>query len=415
MEKVYRNRTFSSLAFARLLSDLAKKLDEFLLHDAIRMGEPKRNREILQIYNERKLSRYFNEAWTNAQTKHNKQTIKEADFYLQEFQLEASRNIYYELQNQRSGEKNILQTLDALDKFYFIHKLSYFAALLHYKKFLSTGGEVLLAKEILESVKNSPIRHVPAIAINYCVVLSLLEPDKEEHFQNLRTLLHKHLSTFSKENARNFYAFAINFCIRKINFGELDYVNELFDLYKEMLKSELLTDEQGWMSEFDFKNIVTVSLRADDAVWTEKFIREYKNSIPYHKRQNAYTFNQARLYFHRKKFDKVLPLLQEVAYSDIFYQLDSKTTLIKTYYELGEYLPLMALKENFRIMLRRKKIISEQNRINYMNFLRLTTKLFRADVKDVKTTTALKKHIQQSTNIADKGWLMEKVNELMPD
>jgi len=128
--------------------------------------------------------------------------------------------------------------------------------------------------------------------------------------------------------------------------------------------------------------------------------------------QNAYTFNLAKLYFYQKKYDQVLPLLQNVEYTDIFYQLDSKTTLIKVYYELGSYLPLMSLKESFAIMLRRKKLISEQNRINYMNFIRFTMKLFRADVKDQIKLNSLKKAIADSTNVADKGWLLEKVTEL---
>jgi hypothetical protein len=159
--------------------------------------------------------------------------------------------------------------------------------------------------------------------------------------------------------------------------------------------------------------MVTVALRANEGKWTEKFITSYKNRIPKADRSNAYTFNLARLYFYQKKFDKVLVLLQDVNYSDIFYQLDSKTTLMKTYYELGEYLPLMALKESFRILLRRKKLISEQNRINYMNFIRYTLKLYRADVKNVPAIKALETDISASTNVADKTWLLEKVNELM--
>jgi hypothetical protein len=107
-----------------------------------------------------------------------------------------------------------------------------------------------------------------------------------------------------------------------------------------------------------------------------------------------------------------LSLLQDVKYSDIFYQLDSKTTLMKTYYGLGEYLPLMALKESFRILLRRKKVISEQNRINYMNFIRFTVKMYRIDVKDKPKLRALQKELKTATNVADKGWLVEKMGEL---
>jgi hypothetical protein len=196
-----------------------------------------------------------------------------------------------------------------------------------------------------------------------------------------------------------------------INYGKVGYQRYLFELYERSLPLGLML-KQGEISPWDFKNIVTVALRVGENKWVLQFINRYKNLIPPAERENAYTFNLARYYFFEKKFDKVLPLLQDVKYSDIFYQLDSKTTLMKTYFELGEYLPLMALKESFRILLRRKKVISEQNRVNYMNFIRITMKLYRVDVKDKKKLAALKLTIENSINVADKGWLLEKAQQL---
>ncbi len=408
---VYGGAKFNNLKFARLYSDLGKKLDEFFAHDGLRNTVPEKLNAVVAAYNERKLVRYFPEAYKLAIRRHLGQKLRDADFYLAHFKLEAASNAYLELQNRRGNEKNIIESLNALDNFYFIQKLNYLAALLHYKRFLSTEGETALAAELLQYFKKHP-PVVPAVAINYCIVLSLLEPENEKHFSTLKKLLAEHFALFKKDTARNFYAFTINFCIRKINSGKLSFVQELFELYKEMLQKKLMTDEHDMLSQFDFKNMVTVALRAGQEGWTETFIRDYRNSIAPEGRKNAYTFNLARLYFYQRKFNKVLPLLQDVEYSDIFYQLDSKTTLMKTYYELGEYLPLMALKESFRILLRRKKIISEQNRNNYMNFIRFTMKLYRADVKDQKRIAALTEAIRNSNNVADKTWLLEKVNEL---
>ena len=409
---VYGTRAFSNVKYSRLCSDLAKKLDEFLVYDELRNNEPQKLQNLAAIYNERKLSFFFEPVLKLARAKHQKEPYRDAGFFLQEFKLEEAQNAYLELQNQRSTEKNIGQTLQALDRFYFIQKLNYLAALLHYKKFLSTEGEVALADEILEHLKKRPAIDVPAIDIGHRIVLSLLEPEQEKHFVELKKLLALHAVQFHKNTARGFYVFAINFCIRRINAGKLNYVNESLSLYKEMLQNDLMTDETGALSQFDYKNIVTVALRTNDLIWAEKFIREYKSKLPVTDRQNAYTFNLAKLYFAKRKFDKVLPLLQDVVYSDIFYQLDSKTTLMKTYYELGEYLPMMALKESFRILLRRKKLISAQNRINYTNFMRFTMQLYRMDVKDTPKLNQLSKNIHASTNVADKSWLVEKLNEL---
>ena len=46
-----------------------------------------------------------------------------------------------------------------------------------------------------------------------------------------------------------------------------------------------------------------------------------------------------------------------------------------------------------------------------MNFIRFTMKLYRVDVKDQQKVLLLKKEIEQSSNVADKGWLMEKIKE----
>jgi hypothetical protein len=403
---------FQPLKFARLFSDLLKKAEEFLTIDQLKQDETRKRTQLITLLNERKLLRHYPEAAKLTRKRTTQSSYRDGDYYLQLFQLEAAENTFIELQNQRTTEKNLLQTIEALDIFYLINKLNYLAAILHYKNFLSLEGEVKLMREILTHLEQNDYTHIPAIAIYHKIVLSLMQPEDETHFSALKKLLETNYSLFPKSTAQNMYAFAVNYCIRKINFGKLNYVNELLSLYKQMLKSNLLTDNEGMISQFDYKNIVTVGLRAGDAKWTQKFINDYRNNLPKAVRQNAYNFNLAKLHFYRKQYDKVLPLLQDVEYTDIFYQLDSKTTLFKVYYETGSYLPLMSLKESFRIMLRRKKLISEQNRINYLNFIRFAMKLYRADVKEKEKLAAIKKAITETSNVADKGWLLEKVEEL---
>lgn len=411
-QKLYPGKKFQSLRFARLFSDLLKKLEEFLVVDDLKQDVAKRQQLLAAQLIERKLTSHYPEVAKLARHKLEATPHRDGDYYLQLFNAEAQHNIFLELQNQRSTEKNLLQTAEALDTFYIINKLNYLAAILHYKNFLSVEADIALANEMIEHLRRKDYSHIPAIDIRYRVVLSLIEPDNETHFTAVKNKLSVAYMQFTADAARNMYAFAVNYCIRRINFGKLEYIKQLLELYRQMLKAGLMTDEAGKMSQFDYKNIVTVGLRAGEAKWTEKFIADYKNAVPKTDRRNAYTFNMARLHFYRGRFKEVLPLLQDVLYTDIFYQLDSKTTLMKTYYELGDYLPLMSLKESFRILLRRKKVISAQNRINYMNFLRFTMKLYRADVKDKTKIAALSKQLNETTNIADKGWLLEKMKEL---
>lgn len=409
---VYGKKPIVNLKYARLLSDLAKKTEEFIVADRLKHNEAEKLQTIIDYYTQTNLLKYFPETAGLVSKKMNVIPHKHGDFYYALFRFEASQNVYSELLNRRNAEKNILQTLDALDTHYFITKLNYFSALLHYKNFLAIEGEVSLINETLKYLEEKKFKNVPAIEVHYHIVQSLIEPDNEQHFFRLKENIFKHSQIFPKIAARNMFAFSINYCIRRINFGNLSYLKELFELYKRMLKDGLMTDNKGIMSQFDYKNIVTVGLRVGDLAWTEKFIRDYRINLRKAERENAFTYNMAKVHFQKREFDKVLQMLQDVKYDDIFYQLDSKSTLVKTYFELGEYFPLMSLKESFRILLRRKKVISEQNRVNYMNFLRYTMKLYRIDVKDTKKLSDLHKEVKNATNVADKGWLLEKLKEL---
>lgn len=403
---------FDAVKFARLFSDLLKKAEEFLVIDQLKQHESKKHVELIAILSNKQLNKHYNEAAKIARKKIENIHVRDGEYYWQCFQLEATENAFIELQNKRTTAKNILQASDALDAFYIINKLQYTAATLHYKNFLSFEAEMKMMQEVLHHLSQHNYTHIPAISIYYHIVLSLKQSDHEAHFNTLKKLLAQHYSLFPKSAAQNMYAFAVNYCIRKINFGNLHYVKELLALYQQMLIAKLLENESGMLSQFDYKNIVTVGLRAAEPRWTAKFINDYKVYLPKDVRENAHTFNLAKLHFYQKEYDKVISLLQNVAYTDIFYQLDSKTTLMKVYYELGEYLPLMSLKESFNILLRRKKLISEQNRINYMNFIRFTIKLFRVEARDKQKIALLKNNITASTNVADKGWLLEKITEI---
>jgi hypothetical protein len=63
-------------------------------------------------------------------------------------------------------------------------------------------------------------------------------------------------------------------------------------------------------------------------------------------------------------------------------------------------------------LLSRTKAISETQRTVYENFVRYTLKLFRIDTKKKKKKAILRAAIENTKQIADKGRLIEKLNEL---
>jgi len=413
-KKVFGNAKFNHLKFIRLLSDTVKKIEHFLVIDRFQEQKTLQQAWQLEIMTARKLDKHIPELMSMAFKKHQQQELHDAGFYYTGFLLHQQKNLFLENKELRSAEKNLEEVMLSLDTYYFVEKLKYCAAMLHYKNFLTVGGEILLLDEILKYLEINQESNVPAIEIYRCIILSYTAEDSGKYFTRLKELIVTHQNVFHLDEVKNMYVFAMNYCINQINFGKSEYLSEILFLYKQALGNDVLLNE-GQLSQWDYKNIVTTALRVKDFKWVEKFLQQYKSKLPKEDRKNAFTFNMARYYFAIKKYDQVLVLLQEVQYNDIFYQLDAKTTLLKTYYELGEWQPLYSLKDSFRIMLRRKRLITLQQKTNYMNLLNYALRIYRADVRDKGKLKKLKQDIVSTNNVADKSWLLEKINEIYPD
>ncbi|MBS1592826.1 MAG: hypothetical protein JST90_00775 [Bacteroidetes bacterium] len=407
----FGKKKFAALRYARLLSDLTKAIERFLLQEYLSQHDTERNLMLLDIYNTRALPSCAAPMVKAVNDTVSKNDLRDAAYYMDRYRADELQNTFIENLDRRDSEKHLTATMQSLDCYYVIQKLKYYASALHYEKFLNTPSEIQHMSVVLEMAAHTHLSDVPLIRIYLAIIHTLQEKDGDANFELLRSLLSEYIHLFPAAEAEQLYAFAVNYCIRMINQGDLSYVQKILSLYKQQLKDGLLT-HSGTMSPWEFKNIVTIALRAKELKWTAEFIEAYIAYIPQRDRSNAYRFNMARYTFAAGKYDRVLELLGSVEYNDVFYQLDAKATLMKTYYELGEYQPLQSLSESFRILLSRKRLISDTQRAVYGNFVRYTLKLFRADVKDRKKMAQLTHDINKVKQLADKSWIMEKLGEL---
>jgi hypothetical protein len=271
-----------------------------------------------------------------------------------------------------------------------------------------------LLKEISDHLKENSYEEYPSITIYYQILMTFTDTDTEVHFEELKRLLDEHTTKFPPDEARDMYAYAQNFAIRKINAGEKRYLREYFDLSKAALEKELLMVD-GDLSPWTFKNLVIAALRVGEFNWAEQFIKNYKNRLNEKFRSNAYNYNQGALLFFKGQYGDALRLINQVEYTDIFYALDTRTMQIKIYYQLDEWDPMQSAIEAFKVYLRRNKTLSENVKLLYNNFLKYTDKLSRLTKRDKPKLTELKQKIEETKQIADLGWLQQKVDEKLID
>ncbi len=409
---VHPTASYNDLQFRRLCSDLNKQLEQFLVHEELRENSAQRQVQLLEKFNQPELDKHFKAALRQVRLAEERSSLRNSDYHYMKYLTETCCHTHIEkLGNKRQDFENLEKADYHLDCFYHIHKLKNYCDILGYSKMLAAESNISLPEGYLENIAMGPFFKEVAIRAYYLVAKMLLDPDREIYFQQLKQLLEQKSSAFSKEELDVLYIHLINYCIStKINSGQHEYFNELFEIYKSLLEKEIIFKSDVLLPQ-DYKNIITIGLHVKAFDWVEKFIQNHTAKLPKDNQANALTYNLAKVYFHQQRYEKVIEQLREVEYKNPVYALGGKLMLLKTYYELDELNALDSLIDSYRAYLRRNKFISREVRQQYLNVLRFVKKLSTIPPRD---SSQLEKTCQRILNckaIAAKQWLLEKVAE----
>jgi hypothetical protein len=262
--------------------------------------------------------------------------------------------------------------------------------------------------ELLRFVEKSDLIEVPIVALYYHCYQSLTEGN-EASFRAFRRELETQGKGLPEEETRTFALLAINYCIRRLNTGEARYVREAFDLYRIGLDTRALL-ENGFLSRFAFKNIVSLGLKLEEFVWVERFIEQYEPFLEEKYRSAHHDYNLAKVFFAQKNYRQAMPLLARVGERDLLLNLASRLMLLKMYYETEEFDALDALLASFKILLLRKKKVIGYHSAHYLNMLRYIQKLVRLNQNDKKAAAAFRTEIEANTSVIEKEWILEQIS-----
>jgi hypothetical protein len=404
--------SYDDVRFRRFCTDLLKLAEGYMAQRVYEANPIEQSFFLMQALGKRKLEKLYNGALKNTQYLLHKQGHRNADYFRYLYATEKQYAAMIQADLDRSTKSYLERIVDNLDLFYITEKLRLHHKFAARKKIGQYDYSFLFIDEIISEINNrEDLREIPVIAVYFQIYLITVDPENTEHYYKLKELLNKHALLFPKEEAFDMYYAATNYCINNINRGAQQFMNELFELYRDLIEKEIIFIDDE-LSPWDFRNIIVTALRLGEFDWTEKFIDAYNNKIPEEYRENAVSFNKANLFFYRKDFDKVIESLRNVEYEDFTYNLNSKAILLATYYETQEIEPLYSLFESFRVYLNRNKDITEDRKRLYKNLIRFTKKLTKIMPGDQKAIDKLRDELNQTKNVASAGWLAEKLAEL---
>lgn len=409
---LFKEKPYKDIQIRRLFSDLNQLANGFLAYQQYQKSPALESIFLMNSLQYSELDKQFEGAFRLANLQQQKSEKRNTDFHFHQFLIEKSYHEHIEFKGLKNLTFEHLETADyQLDCFYITQKLKHYCDVLGYESFLSKKVDIHFFKSFLSEIETSKFLKEPAVKAYQLVSQMLFQPNEETYFFELKSFLLAEKQAFEKEELTILYTHLINYCIhKKINVGKSNFFNNLFEIYKDALKTEIIFI--GNEINFNhYKNIITVGVQIKEFEWVENFIQEYTPKLPKNHQENALTYNLAKVYFHKKDYTKVIEQLREVEYKNLIYALGGKLMLLKTYYELDEIAALDSLIDSFRIYLRRNRTISKDVRQQYMNVLRFVKKLSGLAPYDRTGLAKVTQEIHDCKALAAKNWILEKVEE----
>ena len=397
---------YNDFKIRQAMTFLLRLMEQFLVFERIKGKKINQQIILTEIYREKNLTKLFQKSVNKAEKLLTEHPLRNVEYYESAFRIQLEHYAAAS-REKRVVPLNLQRMNDLLDIRFVAEKLRRACLTIAHKNVFNSEYKIELLNEIEELIQQKELLSVPVIAVYFYTYKSMLD-DNPIHFKNLKKNLFLHLNLFSQDELRDLFILTINYCIKKINTGEAEFLQESFDLYQSGIAYNVFLQD-GYLSRFTYKNIVTIGLKLGEFKIVEKFIHQYKDQLAPKYREGNFSYNLALFYYSRKEYQAAMQLLLQVEYDDVFLNLDSKNMLMKMYFELKEFDALDSLLGSMQNNLLRKKAIGYHKK-NYKNIIRLTKKILKLNPFNQAQKDKLRLEIEESQPLTERKWLLEQLD-----
>ncbi|MFT4524824.1 MAG: hypothetical protein ACI85F_000973 [Bacteroidia bacterium] len=408
-QQLFGSQPFNDKTIRYLLSDLHSQTLQYIGYLEVRNDQHTFQTLISDGLAKRGCVRSYSAHLNNQKKKLSSESALSPDAYFGQYQLGIIEAEWQLTHGTRSaGEMD--DVLEHLDRFYLVKKLQLCCEALNASNVLAKEQELFMLDELIWQIHNSNFSEVPHIAIYLKIIDTLRQPDDESHFTRLTSLLQAHGDRIEQDDLRDMYHYVLNYSIKMINQGDSVHREVLLDNYKQMMAQKILIQD-GQISQWTYKNVVTICLRQDETDFANTFIHTYRKFLSPDIRENAFQYNVAHLLFAKGQYKGAISGLQKVDLDDVYYRLDARSILLKSYYELNDIDAMFYQASSFRMFIRRNKSISAYQKTVYLNLIKITLALVRAGTNKTRLKR-VRNRVERDSRNADIQWVESKLEEL---
>jgi len=406
--KVYAREEMNLKKLRHLCSFLTNLIRRYFILEEQKDQELEEQMQLCQALRSRNLLQEYEIQWKKLEKRQATAAFQNIESHYHKFRFYFEREDFNNNHRQsRKGYSFLEKTAFELSAHYMAGILRQACMALSQQRFQAKDLALPLLPEVLKEIEKGTYDQSPAVCIYYHAFEALKDLANYDAFLALQKLIQSHWEKFPPAEMRDVYLIAINYCIKRLNQGERQFIQVALDLYKQGLDNEVLL-EDGYLSGFDYKNTLRLGLALKEYDWVEKFMEKYTNYLPPKERENIYQYNLAFFYFNKPDYNKAMELLRQVEFNDVFNNLDARRMLLRMYYELGENDALESLLDSFKVYIHRQKNIG-YHRTNYLNLIRFVQQMLKRNLNQAEVRKQLRQRIEETAAVAEKEWLLKQL------
>ncbi len=402
---IFPNKVYQEKQMRYEVFFLLQQLRQFLAWQDFQADTTQQELYLLENLQTKGLHKPFGKQFKKIKQIIDKQPYRNAAYYFQEYQLQVKA---YEFShyNNRDAKKPLQEVVEAFSVYAIANLLRWQCNILSHRVVSQREYDISFLQGILDILKLGMYEQIPVVQIYYQIYLSL-DTGEEQYYDNLKANILTHFDAFPIDEMRDILLLTINFCIRKLNSGDADFLREAFEWYRKGFETQILLNNKR-LSRFTYNNVVIIALKLEEFDWTKQFLEKYKDNVDALYRHDTYFFNLALWYQYQKKYDEVLKLLQKVEFKDVFQILHAKTILLRIYYELNHIKALNSLLDSIKIYLYRNKKLG-YHKENYTKLIHYTQKLIRLNPYNKAAKQQLIEKVKNESGLLLKSWFLQQL------
>ena len=395
---VFPKETYNEHKINKLLSDGNKAIEAFIIYLSISNDLLYHKIAIIDFYQKKGLYKYFeNEI---LQTEKLINAKKESDLKMMSYiQLNSKKYEYETFKNTRQANFQIVY--DSIKNYSQLAEIKF------------RNYTLINLHTDLETKECTNILY----QIHFIIHKLLNQHQLTEEFEVCYQMILNNKELIDADELRDCVTLLIAISIKQVHDAMDNAKERLFNLFAFLIDNNLVLEKDNSITSAIYKNVTTIGLYINRISYVDNFIETYKNNLPEEVQEDVYSYNKAHLLYYKKEYNNVLQLISTTKYKDVFYRLDSRVLLIKTYYALektdASYFDILNNSINaFKKYVYTNEELNDYYKTRYKNFIKSVLKLIQLN----SDKTQIQKYIEElnaNKDVLEHKWLIDSANEML--